>query len=120
MISIDEDALVCDFAETYGILDYRGLPVKTMATLAVGLRENSRIKKKIRNEKINAETALLAVIADRLGLLVWHQTKDGAENKNRPASILGSLLEEKRNDDVCVFESGNEFEKERERLMRKE
>lgn len=44
MMAADEDALACDFAETYGILDMRQLPAGKLATLAAGLRENSRIK----------------------------------------------------------------------------
>lgn len=44
MIAKDEDALICDLAETYRIFDYRSLPLKTVATFSVGLRENSRIK----------------------------------------------------------------------------
>lgn len=43
MIATDQDALICDMAETYGIFDLQALPVATLATLAVGLRENSRI-----------------------------------------------------------------------------
>lgn len=117
MIAIDEDALICDFAETYGVFDYRGLPVKTLATLAVGLRENSRIKMKIRDEKVDIKTTLLAAIADRLGLLVWFQSEDGAKNQNRPKSILESLQGGKSEDNACAFESGEAFDREWERLM---
>lgn len=116
MIAIDEDALICDFAETYGVFDYKGLPVKTLAALAVGLRKNSRIKMKIRNEKVDMKTILLAAIADRLGLLVWFKSEDGAKNQNRPKSILESLQEQNSEDNACVFESGEAFKKEWERL----
>ena len=37
MIALDQNALICDFAETYGIYNYRALPVSLLATLAVGL-----------------------------------------------------------------------------------
>ena len=43
MIAIDEDALICDLAETYQIYDYRRLPVQTVAVFSLGLRDNSRI-----------------------------------------------------------------------------
>ena len=46
MIRFDEDALICDLAETYHIYDYRSLPVKLVATLSAGLRDDSRIKLK--------------------------------------------------------------------------
>ena len=41
MIATDEDALICDFAETYHIYDYRSLDVEYAATLAYGLRDDS-------------------------------------------------------------------------------
>jgi len=40
MLELDEDALVCDLAETYGIYNYRSLPATLVATFSVGLREN--------------------------------------------------------------------------------
>ena len=33
MIASSEDALVCDMAETYGVFDYRALPVPLLAKL---------------------------------------------------------------------------------------
>lgn len=47
MIETDESALICDFAETYHIYDYRALPVSYAATLAYGLRGDSRIRLKL-------------------------------------------------------------------------
>ena len=47
MIETDESALICDFAETYHIYDYRALPVSYAATLAYGLRSDSRIRLKL-------------------------------------------------------------------------
>ena len=44
MINLSEYALICDFAETYHIFDYRSLPVKLAATLSAGLRDDSRSK----------------------------------------------------------------------------
>lgn len=38
MVAVDEEALICDFAETYNILDWRELPCRTAAILASGLR----------------------------------------------------------------------------------
>lgn len=71
MISVDKNALVCDLAETYHIYDYRSLPVKLVATLAAGLRDDSRIKMKIAGVKGNGKEILLATIADRLGLILY-------------------------------------------------
>lgn len=47
MLATDRDALICDLAETYRVLDYRALPVELLATLAAGLRQDARIWQKI-------------------------------------------------------------------------
>lgn len=68
MVNLDESALICDLAETYGIYDYRQLPLRTVAVLAAGLRENARIirKKEQVEGQPDLKTQLLAVIADRI------------------------------------------------------
>lgn len=121
MVIADEEALICDFAETYGIYDYRKLPLKTAAILASGLRDNSRIKIKLSGLNAAPEVILNAAIADRTGMLVWMQSKDGAKNRNRPASILDKILNpEKKKEDVTTFATGQDFEDEWNRLLGKE
>ena len=44
MLNTDEEALVCDFAETYRIYNYKEIPCKMAAIYAKGLKENARIK----------------------------------------------------------------------------
>lgn len=70
MISLDEDALICDFAETYHIYDFRTLPASLAATLAAGLREDSRIKMRMSDRKASFDTILLAGIMDRVSVLL--------------------------------------------------
>ncbi len=89
---IAANALLCDFAETYGIYDFGGLPVFTLATLAVGLRDNSRIKMHLSGEMISRTDTLLAAAVDRLSLLIWAKTENGQNNVNRPKSMLSILL----------------------------
>ena len=121
MVIADEEALICDFAETYGIYDYRKLPLKTAAILASGLRDNSRIKIKMSGLNAAPQVILNAAIADRTGMLVWMQSKDGAKNRNRPASILDKILNpEKKKEDVTTFATGQDFEDEWNRLLGKE
>lgn len=121
MITADEEALICDFAETYGIYDYRKLPLKTAAILASGLRDNSRIKIKLSGLNAAPEMILNAAIADRTGMLVWMQSKDGAKNRNRPESILDKILNpEKKKEDVTTFATGQDFEDEWNRLSGRE
>lgn len=66
MINFDEDALICDLAETYNIYDYRSLPVRLVATLSAGLRDDSRIKLSRAGFTAQQNTMLLAIIADRI------------------------------------------------------
>lgn len=87
-----EDALICDMAEVYRIYDLRALPVKTLAALACGLGPDSRSKMRLAGAKCHQETLLLAVIADRLGLILWGLTEDGQKGRNRPASIAAALM----------------------------
>jgi len=117
MLSANEEALICDLAETYGIYDYRALPVSKLATLAVGLRGNSRIKMYLIGAKATRTELLLAAAVDRLSTLAWLNSEDGRRGINRPASILGMLLEEKQAENpVEVFETGEAFEKAWEQL----
>ena len=109
MIAADEDALICDFAETYHIYDYKALPVSYAAALACGLGPDSRIKMVISGIKIPTDVALQAAIIDRLSLLLWMQTEDGTKGRNRPKSLLDELTREKQENQVAAFASGDEF-----------
>ena len=119
MIRLDESALICDFAETYHILDYRALPLQTAAVLASGLRDNSRIKMRIAEVEVSPETALMAAAVDRLSLLVWAKTKDAETGINRPESILAKITnrETKTDSDLQAFDTAEEFEAARQRII---
>ena len=119
MISLDEDALVCDLAEIYHIYDYKSLPLSRVATFAVGLRENSRIKMKMSGAKLPLDTMLLASIVDRLTVLAWMKTKDGADGINPPKSILYTLMQEEENSDIESFATPEEFERRRNEILGK-
>ena len=115
MINLDEDALICDLAETYGIYDYRQLPAQKVAVFAFGLKEDSRIKMALSNQKVPFETLLMASTLDRL--LVWFKTKDGQKGANRPTMIAQKLVGEEKERDEMVFSSGEEFEAYRQRIL---
>lgn len=118
MLNTDEEALVCDFAETYRIYNYKEIPCKMAAIYAKGLKENARIKMKLAGVKVTLEDMLLASIADHTKLLTWMQTEDARKGRNRPKTILPRLLgEEERK--IISFETGEEFEKEWKRLTEK-
>lgn len=112
-IQTDEDALLCDLAETYHIYTIEGLSCSYLATLVVGLKDNSRIKMKMSGMKIPVETFLMASMVDHLAFLSWTKTKDAEKGKNRPQSILSVLLG--KNDkpkDKRSFTSFDDFLKE--------
>ena len=114
MICADREALLCDLAETYGIFDLRALPVSTLATLAVGLREDSRIKRKLLGNPLTRTEMLLAAVFDKLSVLAWLWSKDGQTGDNPPESLLSALMGEKeeRSGAAQAFETAEEFESE--------
>ena len=120
MIGVDEDALVCDFAETYHVFDYRSLPLRTAARLAAGLRDNSRIMMKLSGFRVPIDTMLLAHAVDGINMLMWSKTKDGRKNTNRPSSILQAITSEKKENPVRGFSSAEDFELEKARILRGE
>ena len=118
MVATDENALICDFAETYQILDYKGLPLRLAAVLASGLRDESRIKMKLSGSHIDKTTALLAAAVDRLSMLVWAKTKDAEHNRNRPKSMLAMLLKtDGPKEDLETFDTAEDFEAARKRII---
>jgi len=120
MIKLDEDALICDLAETYRIYDYKQLPPLSVAVFSCGLRPESRIRMKQNNQSVPLETTLLASISDKLGLLVWFKTKDGQTGKNRPLSIVEKLIGSRETEkNVIEFSSGEEFERKRNELIKR-
>lgn len=117
MIVTDENALICDFADTYHIYDYKSLPIKRVAIFAVGLRDDSRIKLKISGVKQSLGTLLLAAIVDRLSLLLWSKTTNGQKGLKKPDSILEKLNGSEKESEVIGFVSGEDFEKTRKEIL---
>lgn len=116
MIALDEDALICDFAETYHIYDMERLPVAYAATLAAGLREDSRIKLKASGSEVDTKTLLLAHIADNTAINVYFKTEDAKKKRNRPRSLLELMTHAKKDKQTRGFKSGADFLEEWRRL----
>lgn len=71
--------------------------------------------------KTTMDTMLSAITCDYLAKLWWSKTEDAEHGTNKPISILSQLLEEdtqKKSEDG--FETIEEFEQARARLLRKE
>lgn len=118
MIATDETALICDLAETYGIFDYKQLPADTVAAFSVGLRQDSRIKMSMSGQKLPFDTILLAGLVDRLSILIWQNTKDGQKGSNKPTSLVETLTTEPKEREEVAFESGEDFEKTWNELLK--
>ena len=106
MIDLDEDALICDLAETYQIYDYRSLPTSLVATLSAGLREDSRIKLKAAGSPVSLETIILAAIADNLTMLRAGFDK----NNSKPYLFTDAISGETQKHKTKGFKSVEDFE----------
>lgn len=122
MRSLDETALICDFAEIYHIYDYRSLPIQLAATLAAGLGINTRIGSKILGYTVDRKTYLLELISDRLTNLLWMLTEDGQSGKSAPEVISNKYIiaeEEKETEsEYQEFDSVEDYEKARAKIMK--
>lgn len=120
MIALDEDALICDLAETYRIYDYRSLPVKLVATLSSGLRENSRIRMEMRGDKLPYAESLLAWIYDAFVNYTWALYGEAKEPPKSIFDILTGAEPQNGSKPYETFESGADFDTARKRLLRGE
>lgn len=116
MLARSEDALICDFAETYHVYDWRALPIRTAATLACGLRDNSRIKMLISGTRYKTDTMLLAGIADRLSILAWQRTKDGQRGRNKPRMLIDEMTKKKQRENIS-YSTPEEYLAAREKIV---
>ena len=116
MIAIDENALICDLAETYNIYDYKRVPGRLLGILAAGLGENTRIGKKVNGVKGTVTEVLLAQILDGVRFLCWAQTEDGRKGKHRPKSVASEFFvsEDKNKAKTMTID---DFEKIRKKII---
>jgi len=116
MLREDRDALICDMTETYHVMDIRAHPAKLIATLAAGLREDSRIRSKMESRKLSNQDSLLALIFDKINWLCWTKTKDAQKNRNMPKSMY-TLLTAGEQEKISGFATSEEFEQRRRELL---
>ena len=114
MLNLDEDALICDLAETYNIYDYRSLPLQAVATFSAGLRDNSRIKILAADITAEQNTIFLAAIIDGIEALKYGLL--GSKGSSKPESVVNALLGKEKKKEVKGFRTPEEFEAELRRL----
>lgn len=100
--------ITCDFAEYYHIYDIRQYKPLYIATLAVGLRAESRTMTEMSGAKAPPMLLLTALQTDMLSLLWWSKTEDGQHNRNRPKSLLDTITKPKKK--LKGFRTPEDFE----------
>lgn len=109
ILNDSEDLMICDLAETYGILDYKQIKPNILAVLVIGLPKDSRIMRKVSNAKLGYKDSVLALIFDALQVIAYNQGhKKGAK---RPESLYKRLTAEDKKDEYMTFTSPEEFER---------
>lgn len=112
-IQTDEDALICDFAETYQIYDWRSLPGRYAATLAAGLRPTARVVMKQADVTAEINSALLARITDQLSGITYMMSRKHAQ---KPQFIMDQIIhadkaaQAKKTDTYKHFATPEEYE----------
>lgn len=119
MVGLDENALICDFAETYHVYNWRALPLKTAATLAAGLGPDSRIIRKISGVTWPFNTLLLAMICDSIRGISWQLVSEkGRRGHKPPQSVLKIILGETADEnEMTGFDSAEDFRKWRASML---
>lgn len=104
MLAHYKSELICDLAEYYHILDYRGVPGRLLGTLAVGLRAESRIGQIREGLKTGPSTIMLVKIYDILAQVF---SKDG----KAPTPLLNKFIIEEKDPSKTprTFKTGEDF-----------
>lgn len=116
MLATDEDSLVCDFAETYGIYDLSVVPVKTRATLASGLRDTSRIKSRLAGVTVIPLEISTAKAADELTAIRYVLAHSKGEAAPR---FFADVMYDKKDTEYIGFETGADFDRARRAYFEK-
>lgn len=121
MIATDEDALICDLAETYHIYDYRSLSPRMAAIFSCGLRDDSRIKLALAGSRYPLDTLLNVLTYDAVSWLRWAQSKDAHDGGEPPERLYDALLGlagDTNDNDILTFDSPEAFEAAREMILK--
>ena len=90
-------------------MDYKTVKPSIVATLAVGLPDSSRIKRKYSGINLTMDQILLAMLVDGVNISVWQ--RGGGKKSRKPASIFKKLTEKtKPRDELMSFRTPEEYE----------
>lgn len=72
----------------------------------------------LNGDKITLDQALLAIIADRLSVLIWQNTEDGMNGRRPPKSILNALTKKQAaHGNEITFKSSEDFEIAKKKIL---
>lgn len=114
----DEDALLCDFAQYYRIYNLDDIPLSKAAVLACGLPPESRTMRKLTGADYSAEQSILMGILDELRNIEYAYACAHSKRKPKKPKSIFTLLHKKEESEIKAFETGRDFEKARERILR--
>lgn len=103
-----KEELICDLAETYHIYNMYDFTPEYIGILVNGLDADSRVNRKIGEQKIKSETYLLAGIFDNVNYLLYGMS-DPKKRGNPPDSILKRLLSDEPREKEKVFVTPDDF-----------
>lgn len=112
MLAVDKDAVVCDFAEVYGVLDFDGLPVGIAATLAAGLPADSRICMKMCGFNKIPESFALVEIADSLNVITHFLLGD-----KRQIQLLSTYMSGKQKTQSAGYDTPEAYREARQKIL---
>lgn len=108
-----KDALICDLAEYYGILNYRDFDAFTLATFACGLRPESRtgsVRTHIVAQPVNGIT--LIQILDALNNIAW---SIGGGEKDPPDALLKHYYDAPK--ETVGYKDGASYDRARAEIL---
>lgn len=117
MLASDEDALICDMAETYHILDIWALPVELLATLASGLRENARIWFKMNGLREIPTEIVLPQLADTITLIMYALAGGSSKGIEKPELFMEAMRGQVKKKESKGFNTGEDFMAYRQRIL---
>lgn len=112
MTVTDEDAVICDFLQYYGITDMKGFGIERQAILACGLPPESRIMRKMSGNRLTTTETLLAALIDSVNAFRYLFTCSKSKHKpQKPDSVLDKLTGKEEAPQCRGFDSAEELER---------
>lgn len=122
MLNADEDAVYCDIAETYHLFDWSQVSIQTLARLASGLRDESRIISRLSGQREPMTRLLLAMVADNTAYMAWVNTRAAQDHPDNPPErivpVMLGMKQTRSSRAVQSFRTAEEFEAKLEKLRR--